>query len=120
MNKKNYLAIFAKSFNWAGFFLPKKIYEDSAILYAFCRVLDNIADEKTSLNSKIKKFNEMRKLLEKFYDTNNFEIHSSNNNEKIIIIGICLSFFSCFPQFICGANAMNKINGASNKLNAKL
>ena len=71
MNKKNYLAIFAKSFNWAGFFLPKKIYEDSAILYAFCRVLDNIADEKTSLDSKIKKFNEMRKLLEKFYDANN-------------------------------------------------
>ena len=84
MNKKNYLAIFAKSFNWAGFFLPKKIYEDSAILYAFCRVLDDIADEKTSLDSKIKKFNEMRKLLEKFYDANNFEIHSSNENEKII------------------------------------
>ena len=84
MNKKNYLALFAKSFNWAGFFLPKKIYEDSAILYAFCRVLDDIADEKTSLDSKIKKFNEMRKLLEKFYDANNFEIHSSNENEKII------------------------------------
>ena len=56
MNKKNYLAIFAKSFNWAGFFLPKKIYEDSAKLYAFCRVLDNIADEKTNLESKIKRF----------------------------------------------------------------
>jgi phytoene synthase len=84
MNKKNYLAIFAKSFNWAGFFLPKKIYEDSAILYAFCRVLDNIADEKTSLDSKIKKFNEMRKLLEKFYDANNIEKYSSNENEKII------------------------------------
>ena len=84
MNKKNYLAIFAKSFNWAGFFLPKKIYEDSAILYAFCRVLDDIADEKTSLDSKIKKFNEMKKLLEKFYDANNFEIHSSNENEKIV------------------------------------
>ena len=84
MNKKNYLALFAKSFNWAGFFLPKKIYEDSAILYAFCRVLDDIADEKTSLDSKIKKFNEMKKLLEKFYDANNFEIHSSNENEKII------------------------------------
>ena len=54
MNKKNYLAIFAKSFNWAGFFLPKKIYEDSAKLYAFCRVLDDIADEKTELDSKIK------------------------------------------------------------------
>ena len=84
MNKKNYLALFAKSFNWAGFFLPKKIYEDSAILYAFCRVLDDIADEKTSLDSKIKKFNEMKKLLEKFYDANNFEIHSSNENEKIV------------------------------------
>ena len=84
MNKKNYLALFAKSFNWAGFFLPKKIYEDSAILYAFCRVLDNIADEKTSLNSKIKKFNEMRKVLEKFYEANDIEIYSSNENEKII------------------------------------
>ena len=84
MNKKNYLAIFAKSFNWAGFFLPKKIYEDSAILYTFCRVLDNIADEKTSLNSKIKKFNEMRKVLEKFYEANDIEIYSSNENEKII------------------------------------
>ena len=55
MNKTNYLAIFAKSFNWAGFFLPKKIYEDSAKLYAFCRILDDIADEKTDLDSKIKK-----------------------------------------------------------------
>ena len=63
MNKKNYLAIFAKSFNWAGFFLPKKIYEDSAKLYAFCRVLDDIADEKTDLDSKIKKFDEMRNFL---------------------------------------------------------
>ena len=56
MNKKNYLAIFAKSFNWAGFFLPKKIYDDSAKHYAFCRVLDDIADEKTNLESKIKRF----------------------------------------------------------------
>ena len=65
MNKKNYLAIFAKSFNWAGFFLPKKIYENSAKLYAFCRVLDDIADEKTDLDYKIKKFNEMRNFLKK-------------------------------------------------------
>ena len=41
MNKKNYLAIFAKSFNWAGFFLPRKTYEDCATLYAFCRVIDD-------------------------------------------------------------------------------
>ena len=84
MNKKNYLAIFAKSFNWAGFFLPKKIYEDSAKLYAFCRVLDDIADEKTNLESKIKRFDEMRNFLKKYYDTDNLEIYSSDENEKIV------------------------------------
>ena len=84
MNKKNYLAIFAKSFNWAGFFLPKKIYQNSAKLYAFCRVLDDIADEKTDLESKIKRFDEMRNFLKKSYDTDNLEIHSSDENEKIV------------------------------------
>ena len=84
MNKKNYLAIFAKSFNWAGFFLPRKIYEDSAKLYAFCRILDDIADEKTDLDSKIKRFDKMRNFLEKNYDADNKEIYSSDDNEKII------------------------------------
>ena len=84
MNKKNYLAIFAKSFNWAGFFLPKKIYEDSAKLYAFCRVLDDIADAKTDLDSKVKRFDEMRSFLKKSYDTDHKEINSSNENEKIV------------------------------------
>ena len=84
MNKKNYLAIFAKSFNWAGFFLPKKIYEDSSKLYAFCRVLDDIADEKTDLDSKIERFDEIRNFLKKSYDANNKETYSSNENEKIV------------------------------------
>ena len=84
MTQKNYLAIFAKSFNWAGFFLPKKIYEDSAKLYAFCRVLDDIADKETDLDSKIKRIDEMRNFLKKYYDADNIEIHSSNENEKII------------------------------------
>ena len=53
MMKKNYLALFAKSFNWAGFFLPRKIYNDCAMLYAFCRNLDDIADEKNHLDNKI-------------------------------------------------------------------
>ena len=91
MNKKNYLAIFAKSFNWAGFFLPKKIYEDSAKLYAFCRVLDDIADEKTDLDSKVKKFDEMRNFLKKSYDTDYKEINSSNENEKIVYDVITLA-----------------------------
>ena len=91
MNKKNYLAIFAKSFNWAGFFLPKKIYEDSAKLYAFCRVLDDIADEKTDLDSKVKKFDEMRSFLKKSYDTDYKEINSSNEYEKIVYDVITLA-----------------------------
>ena len=84
MNKKNYLAIFAKSFNWAGFFLPKNIYEDSSKLYAFCRVLDDIADEKTDLNSKIKRFDEIRNFLDESYDADNLEVHSSDEIKKIV------------------------------------
>ena len=83
MNKKNYLAIFAKSFNWAGFFLPRKIYEDSAKLYAFCRILDDTADEKTDLDSKIKRFDKMKNFLKKTYDTDNKEIYSSDDYERI-------------------------------------
>ena len=84
MTQKNYLATFAKSFNWAGFFLPKKIYNDCSKLYAFCRVLDDIADEKTELKSKIERFNKMRDFLKKSYDTKIEQIHSSNEIEKII------------------------------------
>ena len=84
MNKKNYLAIFAKSFNWAGFFLPKKTYEDSAKLYAFCRVLDDIADKETDLDSKIRRIDEMRNFLKKYYDADIKEIHSTDENEKIV------------------------------------
>ena len=64
--------------------MPKKIYEDSAKLYAFCRVLDDIADEKADLDSKIKRFDEMRNFLKKSYDTNIKEIHFTDENEKII------------------------------------
>ena len=45
MSDKNYLSVYAKSFNWAGFFLPKKTYKKCSALYDFCRVVDNIADE---------------------------------------------------------------------------
>jgi len=54
MSKNNYLSIYAKSFNWAGFFLPKNIYEKCSSLYDFCRTIDNIADDKNKLNIKKK------------------------------------------------------------------
>ena len=84
MSDNSYLSVYAKSFNWAGFFLPKKIYQNSAKLYAFCRVLDDMADEKTDLDSKIKRFDEMKNFLKKSYNSDNKETYSSDENEKII------------------------------------
>ena len=84
MKKKNYLAIFAKSFNWAGFFLPKKIYEDCTKLYAFCRVLDDIADEKTNLDSKIERFSEIKRFFKDSYNLKDKEKLTFNENEIII------------------------------------
>ena len=84
MKNKNYLAIFAKSFNWAGFFLPKNIYEDCSKLYAFCRVLDDIVDDKMNLDSKIERFNEIKNFFIKSYNSDNEKILSSNENEIII------------------------------------
>ena len=54
MSNKNYLSIYAKSFNWAGFFLPKKIYQKCSSLYDFCRTVDNIADDDGELDIKKK------------------------------------------------------------------
>ena len=56
MSNKNYLSIYAKSFNWASFFLPKKIYLKCSSLYDFCRTIDNIADGNEILENKQKKF----------------------------------------------------------------
>ena len=49
---KNYLAQYAKSFNWAGFFLPRKTYQKCSALYDFCRTVDNIADDENKISVK--------------------------------------------------------------------
>jgi len=54
MSNKNYLSIYAKSFNWAGFFLPKKTYQKCSSLYDFCRTVDDIADNQNELDIKKK------------------------------------------------------------------
>ena len=54
MSNNNYLSIYSKSFNWAGFFLPKKIYLKCSSLYDFCRTVDNIVDEENNLDIKKK------------------------------------------------------------------
>ena len=69
MLTKNYLAIYAKSFNWAGFFLPKKTYEKCSALYDFCREVDNIADDENKIEIKKDNFIKFRNsFIIKNYD----------------------------------------------------
>ncbi len=58
MSNKSNLSIYAKSFSWAGFFLPKETYKKCSSLYDFCRVADNIADDNEGIEKKEKKFDE--------------------------------------------------------------
>ena len=69
MLTKNYLAIYAKSFNWAGFFLPKKTYEKCSAVYDFCREADNIADDTNKIEIKKDNFIKFRNnFVNKNYD----------------------------------------------------
>mgnify|MGYP001224601471 FL=1 len=58
MLNKSYLSIYAKSFSWAGFFLPKETFEKCSALYDFCRIADNIADDDDKIENKTKKFDQ--------------------------------------------------------------
>ena len=58
MSDKSYLSVYAKSFSWAGFFLPRETLKKCSVLYDFCRVADNIADDKNEIEVKEKKFAE--------------------------------------------------------------
>jgi len=73
MPNNNYLSVYAKSFNWAGFFLPKEIYLKCSVLYDFCRTVDDIADKNSDLDIKKIRFLEFK---------NNF----NNKNFNIPII----------------------------------
>jgi len=73
MTTKNYLSIYAKSFNWSGFFLPKKIYFKCSVLYDFCRTIDNIADQNVDLEIKKKELEEFKKKFE-----------AKNKNDSVI------------------------------------
>ena len=73
MPNKSYLSVYAKSFNWAGFFLPKEAYKKCSALYDFCRVVDNIADDQEEIKIKENKFKEFE---------NNF--NQKNFNDSVI------------------------------------
>ena len=80
MSAKNYLATYAKSFNWAGFFLPKDTYKKCSDLYDFCRVADNIADDENSIEVKIEEF----KKFKNNFENKNFEDPVIKNIWEII------------------------------------
>ena len=86
MSNVNYLAQFAKSFNWAGFFLPKNVYHDCSKLYAFCRVLDDLVDEKTNLELREKRFDEITNIYKKTYELDNNDRKILNQNEHGLIV----------------------------------
>ena len=87
----NLISTHAKSFSWAGFFLTKQTFENGSSLYDFCRTLDDIADENTSLDSKKQKFNKIKKdfiernfenpLIKNIYNL----IKKFNISEKIVL-----------------------------------
>ena len=87
----NLISTHAKSFSWSGFFLAKQTFENGSSLYDFCRTLDDIADENTSLDSKKQKFNKIKKdfiernfenpLIKNIYNL----IKKFNISEKIVL-----------------------------------
>lgn len=93
MLTKNYLSLYAKSFNWAGFFLPKKTYEKCSALYDFCRTVDNLADEKNSL--EIKK--------------NNFLKFKSDFNSKNSMNPIIIKMWKLIDEFQISLKIINDL-----------
>ena len=93
MLTKNYLSLYAKSFNWAGFFLPKKTYEKCSALYDFCRTVDNLADEKNSL--EIKK--------------NNFLKFKSDFNSKNSMNPIIINMWKLINEFQISLKIINDL-----------
>jgi phytoene synthase len=69
MSNKSYLSVYAKSFSWAGYFLPRETLKKCSALYDFCRVADNIADDDGNIKNKEKKFEQ----FENDFNQKNFD-----------------------------------------------
>ena len=81
MSNKSYLSVYAKSFSWAGFFLPKETFKKCSALYDFCRVADNIADDDKKIGDKEKKFNH----FENDFNQKNFDNPIVKNMWSLIV-----------------------------------
>ena len=105
MSNKNYLSIYAKSFSWAGYFLPKKIYLKCSNLYDFCRTIDNIADDEDKIEIKKNKLLDFK---------NNF--NNQNYNDPIV-----KNMWSLIEEYEISTNIVNDLfDGAESDLKNKV
>ena len=102
IKEKNYLALFAKSFNWAGFFLPKDTYKECSKLYAFCGVLDDLADANQDLEIKKERFKELKEIFKEIETLKNNDLQSSTfvKNKVIISDMIVISGYKKIPDVV--------------------
>ena len=101
MANNSYLSVYAKSFSWAGYFLPKKIYVKCSNLYDFCRTVDNIADDKAEIDIKKSKLLDFK---------NNF--NNKNYNDPII-----KNMWSLIEEYGISTNIINDLfEGAESDL----
>ncbi len=102
IKETNYLALFAKSFNWAGFFLPKDTYEECSKLYAFCRVLDDVADANQNLEIKKERFNELKEIFKEIENLKNNDLQSSTFEKNKVVISdmIVVSGYKKIPDLV--------------------
>ena len=105
MANNSYLSVYAKSFSWAGYFLPKKIYVKCSNLYDFCRTVDNIADDKAEIDIKKSKLLDFK---------NNF--NNQNYNDPII-----KNMWSLVKEYQISTNIVNDLfDGAESDLKNKV
>ena len=105
MANKSYLSVYAKSFSWAGYILPKKIYVKCSNLYDFCRTVDNIADDKAEIDIKKSKLLDFK---------NNF--NNQNYNDPII-----KNMWSLVKEYQISTNIVNDLfDGAESDLKNKV
>ena len=102
IKETNYLALFAKSFNWAGFFLPKDTYEECSKLYAFCRVLDDLADANQDLEIKKERFKELKEIFKEIETLKNNDLQSSTFEKNKVVISdmIVISGYKKIPDVV--------------------
>jgi phytoene synthase len=64
LQSRTVLASRARSFRWAAAFLPARCHDDAAVLYAFCRAVDDAADESASLTEAAEALRNIERTLD--------------------------------------------------------